>query len=179
MSFIEKLTQTIEKNQSLLCVGLDPNEKNLPEGDNIQEKLLLWAGNIISQTKYLVCCYKPNMAFFEQFGLEGLEALQVICRELIPADVPVLLDAIFANLNAHAPQLLAQFAGRTFTAVGQKQILLVIGLQPGDKLMDSWQHVVAMIKHAVHVANESLFFSNFIHATPIIYGSAVIGATVR
>ena len=102
MSFIEKLTQTIEKNQSLLCVGLDPNEKNLPEGDNIQEKLLLWAGNIISQTKGLVCCYKPNMAFFEQFGLEGLEALQVICRELIPADVPVLLDAKRGDIGSTA-----------------------------------------------------------------------------
>ena len=102
MSFTQILKQTIEKNQSLLCVGLDPNEKNLPEGDNIQEKLLIWAGNIISQTKDLVCCYKPNIAFFEQFGLEGLEALQTICKELIPAEIPVLLDAKRGDIGSTA-----------------------------------------------------------------------------
>ena len=102
MTFIEKLNQAIEKNQSLLCVGLDPNEKSLPDGDGLYERLISWAGAIIQDTQDLVCCYKPNIAFFEQFGLDGLEALEVICNELIPADLPVLLDAKRGDIGSTA-----------------------------------------------------------------------------
>lgn len=102
MTFIEKLTYAIETNQSLLCVGLDPNEKSLPDGDSLYERLILWAGGVIEATKDLVCCYKPNIAFFEQFGLDGLEALEIICNELIPADIPVLLDAKRGDIGSTA-----------------------------------------------------------------------------
>ena len=102
MTFIDKLNHAIEKNQSLLCVGLDPNENSLPEGESLYEGLMTWAGSIIEATRDLVCCYKPNIAFFEQFGLEGLEVLEVICNELIPSDIPVLLDAKRGDIGSTA-----------------------------------------------------------------------------
>ncbi|NLC28916.1 MAG: bifunctional orotidine-5'-phosphate decarboxylase/orotate phosphoribosyltransferase, partial [Chloroflexi bacterium] len=80
MDFITKLTRAIERNQSLLCVGLDPNEEVLPPGDDVFGGLLVWAEALIEQTKDLVCCYKPNMAFFEQFGPKGVRALQEVVR---------------------------------------------------------------------------------------------------
>ena len=47
---------------------------------------------IVEATSDLVCCYKPNLAFFEALGLAGQTALRNLLREL-PSDIPVLVDA--------------------------------------------------------------------------------------
>ncbi|HAF48547.1 MAG TPA: orotate phosphoribosyltransferase [Anaerolineaceae bacterium] len=112
MNFFTKLTKAIERSHSLLCVGLDPVAANLPEGDNLFSRLLAWASSIITQTSDLVCCYKPNIAFFEQFGPEGLRALVAI-SERIPEDIPMLLDAkrgdIGSSADAYARGVFGQF----------------------------------------------------------------------
>jgi uridine monophosphate synthetase len=91
MNFIHRLVTAIAQNDSLLCVGLDPQEKFLPPTGDIFTRLSDWGKNIIEQTADLVCCYKPNSAFFEQFGPAGLRALQEIIKG-IPEDIPVILD---------------------------------------------------------------------------------------
>ena len=92
-SFVEKLRDAIERNHSLLCVGLDPDSHRIP-GDlsSEEEGLVRWGRGIIDQTADLVCCYKPNFAFFEQYGPQGLSALRQIVAA-VPNDIPVLLDA--------------------------------------------------------------------------------------
>jgi uridine monophosphate synthetase len=87
MGFFSKLTDAIHTNDSLLCVGLDPQQDMLPDKGSIEESLFDWGKRIITQTSDLVCCYKPNFAFYEQFGLEGLRALQ---RTL--AEIPVAIQ---------------------------------------------------------------------------------------
>lgn len=65
MGFIEKLNKAIERNNSLLCVGgMDPTRQVLPPGEDTFARLLSWAQALIEQTRDLVCCYKPNIAFF-------------------------------------------------------------------------------------------------------------------
>jgi uridine monophosphate synthetase len=92
-SFVEKLTDAIQRNNSLLCVGLDPDLSKIPHRLNSDEETLIrWATEIIDQTADLVCCYKPNYAFYEQYGLQGLSALRKTVAAM-PDDVPVLLDA--------------------------------------------------------------------------------------
>jgi uridine monophosphate synthetase len=92
-SFIEKLTTAIRRNNSLLCVGLDPDLGRIPKHSNSdEERLIRWGTQIIDQTADLVCCYKPNFAFYEQYGVEGLSALRKTIAA-IPDNIPVLLDA--------------------------------------------------------------------------------------
>jgi orotidine-5'-phosphate decarboxylase len=88
MSFIEKLAKASRKNRSLLCVGLDTDPALLPEGMGIFE----FNRAIIDATADLVCAYKPNIAFYEAGGNEGLEALKRT-REYIGGDIPVIVDA--------------------------------------------------------------------------------------
>jgi uridine monophosphate synthetase len=104
MSFFSKLTNAIETNNSLLCVGLDPQQEMLPEEKSIEDSLLAWGKRIISQTSDLVCCYKPNFAFYEQFGLEGLRALQRTL-EVIPDTIPVILDVKRGDIGSTASAL--------------------------------------------------------------------------
>jgi len=90
--FIDKLTGAIERNNTLLCVGLDPDlDKISKVSGSEEERLVRWGNEIIEQTADLVCCYKPNFAFYEQYGPEGLRALRETIAA-VPDDIPVLLD---------------------------------------------------------------------------------------
>ncbi len=103
-SFIVKLREAIERNNSLLCVGLDPNPPKYPDHfpETIDTKTLVaWGVNIIEQTADFVCCYKPNFAFYEQFGPAGLEALRQIIAA-VPNNIPVVLDAKRGDIGSTA-----------------------------------------------------------------------------
>lgn len=86
-SFVEKLRRASEGNDSLLCVGLDPDASLMPIDDVFE-----FNRAIVDATRDLVCCYKPNLAFYEAFGPPGLEALRRTV-EHIGGEVPVIGDA--------------------------------------------------------------------------------------
>jgi len=88
MNFIEKLLNANQKNKSLLCVGLDVDPERMPENMGIFE----FNKAIIDATSDLVCAYKPNIAFYEALGNEGLDALRQTVK-YIPDDIPVICDA--------------------------------------------------------------------------------------
>lgn len=88
MNFIEKLTEAAQKNNSLLCVGLDPDPALMPEKMNVFE----FNKAIIDATLDLVCAYKPNLAFYEALGDEGLDALKRTV-DYVSGDIPVIGDA--------------------------------------------------------------------------------------
>lgn len=86
MTFLDKLLAASQANDSLLCVGLDPDPSMMAERDPF-----LFNKAIIEATQDLVCAYKPNWAFYEAQGIPGLEAL-LKTRECIPSHIPVIAD---------------------------------------------------------------------------------------
>ncbi len=88
MDFTEKLARASRKNRSLLCIGLDPDPSLMPEGLGVY----YFNRAIIEATADLVCAYKPNIAFYEALGAEGMAALKKT-REFVPAEIPVIVDA--------------------------------------------------------------------------------------
>ncbi len=111
MGFYAKLHAAVERNQSLLCVGLDPVVAQLPPryrraagaddaGDDTGA-IVAWNRAIIEQTHDLVCAYKPNIAFYEALGTAGMDALRRTLA-LIPPDIPVLLDAKRGDIGSTA-----------------------------------------------------------------------------
>jgi orotidine-5'-phosphate decarboxylase len=93
MKFLEKLLNISEKNNSLLCVGLDTDIGKIPEF-LLKEDDPLFSFNkkIIDSTSDLVSAYKPNAAFYEASGVKGWEALKKTC-EYIPKEIPIIIDA--------------------------------------------------------------------------------------
>ena len=87
MDFTEKLLAASRKNKSLLCVGLDPDPALMPDVDVVE-----WGRQIIGATKDLVCAYKPNFAFYEALGTDGLTKLEQTLHH-IPSAIPVIGDA--------------------------------------------------------------------------------------
>ncbi len=105
-SFIDKLNEAINRNNSLLCVGLDPEASKfpanfVPDAPTV-ERVKAFCLDIIAQTSDLVCCYKPNSAFFEQYGAGGWNALREVIAACHAADVPVLLDAKRGDIGSTA-----------------------------------------------------------------------------
>src|SRR3989338_9308877 len=96
MKFQEKLDKIVKKNNSLLCVGLDSDfEKIPPRFKKKKQPLFEFNKNIIDQTHDLVCAYKPNSAFYEALGLNGILALKFTCHYLQKnyPQIPIILDA--------------------------------------------------------------------------------------
>src|SRR3989344_1567073 len=83
-----------------VCVGLDSDINKIPKSVNeigweYIEKIVDFNNKIIDATKDLVCAYKPNSAFYEAHGAEGMRALRHTIENihLIAPAVPVILDA--------------------------------------------------------------------------------------
>lgn len=93
MAFFDKLEQLARKNHSLLCVGLDPRPAMIPERlRGRPDPIFAFNRFIIDQTRDLVCAYKPNYAFYEALGVQGLVALRRTI-DYIGGEIPVILDA--------------------------------------------------------------------------------------
>lgn len=93
MTYLEKLKAAQEKNNSWLCVGLDPQPERLPleAVARWDEPLLPFNKAIIEATADLVCAYKPNLGFYLQWGAAGVIALERTIA-YIPKHIPVILD---------------------------------------------------------------------------------------
>lgn len=104
MDFFNKLNAAVARNQSLLCVGLDPNLEVMPARFSEQEagssidSLRDWMQFVIAETDDLVCAYKPTLGFYQALGAPGLELLHQTLR-MIPPNIPVILDAKHSDLS--------------------------------------------------------------------------------
>lgn len=112
MGFFSRLEERARQSDSLLCVGLDPHLAELPS-PNV-EAARAFCMRLVEATADLAAAYKPNMAFFEVFGAEGLRLLGEIVAAL-PAGTPVILDAKRGDIASTA-QAYAQAVFRTLHA---------------------------------------------------------------
>ncbi|MDY6874641.1 MAG: orotidine-5'-phosphate decarboxylase [Chloroflexota bacterium] len=113
-TFIEKLRQAQLRNQSWLCVGLDPVMERLPEVALVSDDPFLTFGRaIVEATADLACAYKPNLGFWLAEGSVGLRALQDLIS-YIPNHLPVILDAKFNDVGHTA----AAYARAAFETLG-------------------------------------------------------------
>lgn len=105
MNFIDKLTAAWRRNDSLLCVGLDPDVARFPAHlRDAPDGIVEFCKAIIDATADLACAFKPQIAYFAALGAEG--QLEAICRylgERYP-HIPLILDAKRGDIGATAHQ---------------------------------------------------------------------------
>ena len=71
---------------AVLCVGLDPRCATA-------DAAFTECAMLINRTRQHAAAFKPNAAFFEKLGPEGLKVLDRLVRDVVPSDIPVILDA--------------------------------------------------------------------------------------
>jgi uridine monophosphate synthetase len=108
-SFFAKLDARVESIDSLLCVGLDPHDEDLFPGgaaaslsdEERCEAAFQFCKTLIDATAPYTVCYKPNAAFFEALGDQGMPTLKRTLA-LIPTEIPILLDAKRGDIGSTA-----------------------------------------------------------------------------
>jgi orotidine-5'-phosphate decarboxylase len=92
--FIQKLRSSWNKNNSLLCVGLDPNLSKLPASvRSLPNPIFEFNKALVDSTADLVCAFKPQVAYYSAQKAEDQLAMTVdYIRNKYP-EIPILLDA--------------------------------------------------------------------------------------
>jgi orotidine-5'-phosphate decarboxylase len=112
VSFVEALRRRWQATGSLVCIGLDPDLERIPRAArggrtgmlgapvdeaeaDLEGALVGFTQAIVDATAEFVCAYKPNSAFYEQYGPSGLRALQRLIAYIHARypEIPVILDA--------------------------------------------------------------------------------------
>lgn len=110
----KKLQNIQQKNKSLICLGLDLDVKRMSSEFTSSTKAMFdFAHQTIEATKDKVCAYKPNLAFFEDLGSEGMSLLRLIV-DRIPDEIPVILDGKRGDISNTA----ARYAHSLFEGLG-------------------------------------------------------------
>jgi orotidine-5'-phosphate decarboxylase len=113
MIFTEQLLRAQALNQSLLCVGLDPEPNKFPGAWKGQpDRIFDFCAAMVDATKDLVCAFKPQIAYFAAHRAEDqLERLMAHMRRVAP-QVPVILDAKRGDIGSTAEQYAHEAFGR-------------------------------------------------------------------
>ncbi len=101
MAFMEMLAAAWRSSDSLVCVGLDPDLKKLPASlKGARQPIFEFNKALIDATCDLVCCYKPQAAYYAgQNADEELLLTMKYLKEKCPK-VPVILDSKRADIGA-------------------------------------------------------------------------------
>ncbi|EQA36059.1 orotidine 5'-phosphate decarboxylase [Leptospira inadai serovar Lyme str. 10] len=107
MDFHSKFIRRREELGSLLCVGIDPDISKLPPSlEGQYEKLFLFSREIVDATADFAVAYKPNIAFYEAFGSQGIAQFEKLIRHIkihYPG-IAIVADAKRGDLDNTARQ---------------------------------------------------------------------------
>lgn len=79
----EQLIEQIRRKQSFLCVGLDTDPKKIPHHIfDLHDPMFEFNKQIIDATAPYCVAYKPNLAFYEAYGIHGMTAFKKTVRYL-------------------------------------------------------------------------------------------------
>lgn len=133
-----ELFAQIQAKESCLCVGLDPDIQRIPAvcGEGV-EAMEVFCKSIVDATHDLAVAFKPNLAFFEQYGEEGWAALKRIIAH-IPDECLVIADAKRGDIGNTAKR----YAQAMFDGLGAHAITVApyMGADSVRPFMDGYEN---------------------------------------
>ncbi len=141
--YLERLAARTTAVGSVLCLGLDPVPAELPAGfpatiAGIERFCRL----LLEAAAPYAAAVKPNLAFFEAFGADGIAALERI-RGAIPAGIPVVADAKRGDIGSTAArQAVALFEVLAADAITASPYVGAEGLRPFLERGDRYTYVL-------------------------------------
>ena len=117
VGFFSLLEERARRVDSLLCVGLDPHPDDLSAPTPLAARDFCL--RLIDTTADQAAAFKPNAAFFEAFGPEGVEVLRQVIAA-VPEDIPVILDAKRGDIASTAQA----YARAAFQVLGAGAVTL-------------------------------------------------------
>lgn len=143
------LVEHIFEKGTFLCVGLDPDIKKIPEciKGTDAERIEIFCKNIVDTTAPYCVAYKPNLAFFESIGAEGIAALERVV-DYIKTKYPdqfVIADAKRGDIgNTAALYARTFFETMSFDACTLNPYMGKDSVEPFLAYADKWSIILAL-----------------------------------
>ncbi|MCQ2380267.1 MAG: orotidine-5'-phosphate decarboxylase [Victivallaceae bacterium] len=103
--FFSTVSESTVRNRSMVCVGLDPAMAKIPERfRSAEHPFFEFNRMIIDATRDLVCCYKPQAAFYAGEGLDKDLAMTIDYIHGSAPGIPVILDVKRGDIGSTAEQ---------------------------------------------------------------------------
>ncbi|GGH19495.1 orotidine-5'-phosphate decarboxylase [Sphingobacterium alkalisoli] len=160
-----ELIQQIKRKKSFLCVGLDTDINKIPQ-HLLAEEDPIYAFNkaIIEATEDLCVAYKPNIAFYESYGVKGWRSLQKTW-EALPKNCLSIADAKRGDIGNTSRMYAKAFfdqsvSGMSFDSITIAPYMGKDSVTPFLDFESKWAIVLAL------TSNEgSLDFQNFVNSS--------------
>ncbi|MEG2076662.1 MAG: orotidine-5'-phosphate decarboxylase [Victivallaceae bacterium] len=103
MNFMDKLAAIWRKNDSMVCVGLDPDLKKLPDAvKNCANQIFEFNKQIIDATSAYVCAYKPQAAYYAGQDADDQLKMTIDYIKSNYPEIPVILDVKRGDIGTTA-----------------------------------------------------------------------------
>ncbi len=141
----KQLIREIHKKKSFLCIGLDTDLNLIPKHLlKYKEPLSVFNKEIIDATKDLCVAYKPNIAFYEQYGTNGWAQLEQTAK-YIPDNVFKIADAKRGDIgNTSKMYARAFFDEMNFDAITVAPYMGKDSIQPFLEYKKKWTIILGL-----------------------------------
>jgi len=149
MEYSEKLISAIDSAANHIIVGLDPDIEKIPEiFIKYKKPISEFLSEIVRLTKDKVCGYKLNLAFFEYYGYDGLEALEHTL-ECIPENLIKIADAKRGDIgNSSMMYARTYFEKMNFDAVTASPYMGIESISPFLKFESKFVYLLGLTSNA-------------------------------
>lgn len=128
MHIIDKLIEKIKQTNNPTVMGLDPRYDMIPKCvtskyaqdlEGIAKAIIEYNKALIDATYDIIPAIKPQIAFYEMFGIPGMEAFQETCRYAKEKGIVVIADIKRGDIGSTAAGYSNAFLGKT--PIGEKE----------------------------------------------------------
>ena len=129
MNAIDNLIQKIKEKNNPTVMGLDPRYDMIPEVvrnkysndlEGISKAILEYNKELIDNTYDIIPAIKPQLAFYEMFGIEGMKAFKETCKYAKEKGMIVIADAKRGDIGSTAKGYSNAYLGET--KIGEETI---------------------------------------------------------
>jgi len=129
MNAIDILIQKIKETNNPTVMGLDPRYDMIPEVvrnkysndlEGISKAILEYNKELIDNTYDIIPAIKPQLAFYEMFGIEGMKAFKETCKYAKEKGMIVIADAKRGDIGSTAKGYSNAYLGET--KIGEENI---------------------------------------------------------
>lgn len=129
MNAIDNLIEKIKETNSPIVMGLDPRYEMIPEIvrkkysndlEGISKAILEYNKELIDNTYDIIPAIKPQLAFYEMFGIEGMKTFKETCEYAKEKEMIVIADAKRGDIGSTAKGYSNAYLGKT--TIGKEEI---------------------------------------------------------
>lgn len=129
MNAIDNLIEKIKETNSPIVMGLDPRYEMIPEIvrkkytndlEGISKAILEYNKELIDNTYDIIPAIKPQLAFYEMFGIEGMKAFKETCEYAKEKGMIVIADAKRGDIGSTAKGYSNAYLGKA--TIGKEEI---------------------------------------------------------